>query len=163
MEFSLRYWRALAWAMGLGISLLKPAAGHAQVPPLLLGQWELRQISFVANQTVPPDILERMDNPEVAELNQAVAGGAAHLVVAFRPDGSYQFTVMGEGMPSRIETGTYSVSGKTLLAHSPGTAGGSSFDGQQLVQLTRRRLVVAFLVGPELPGVLEEVAYRRVP
>ena len=145
----------------LGAGLLKPAVVRAQVPALLPGQWEMRQISFVANQTVPPDILKQMDNPEVAELNQEIADGQTHLVVEFRPDGTYLFVVARLGQPGRIETGTYSVKGKTLLAQSPGTESGSSFDHQEMVQLSRRRLVVEFLVGDELPGVLEEVEYRR--
>ncbi|MDO7885920.1 hypothetical protein [Hymenobacter cheonanensis] len=159
----LRRWYSLFGLVCWGAGLLAAHPGRAQVPPLLLGRWELRQISFIANQTVPPDILERMDNPEVAELNQEVAAGAAHLVVEFRPDGTYHFTVMRAGQPARTEQGAYRVSGKTLLAQSPGTEGGSSFDRQQLVEVSRRRLVVRFLVGDELPGVAEELAYRRVP
>jgi hypothetical protein len=155
-------WRLLLLPVSLLMLLLKAGSVQAQVPPLLLGQWEMRQVSFLANQSVPPDILERMDNPEVAELNQEVAGGTAHLLVEFRPDGTYRFSVVRAGQPDRIETGTYSVSGKTLLAQSPATEGGSSFDGQELTQLSRRRLVVTFLVGAELPGVFEEVEYRRV-
>lgn len=150
------FWLAF-WAAGL----LAVRPGWAQVPVLLPGQWELRQISFVANQTVPPDMLARMDNPEVADLNREMASGTAHLVVEFRPDGSYQFEVQRAGQPSHTEQGTYHVSGKTLLAQSPGTEGGSSFDQQQLLELTRRRLVVQFLVGDELPGVFEELEYRR--
>jgi len=152
-------WFSLLWlAWGAGL----PAA-QAQVPPLLPGHWELRQISFVANQTVPPDILERMDNPEVATLNQEMARGAAQLLVEFRAEGTYRFTVVRAGQPSHTENGTYSVAAKTLLAQSPGTASGSSFDRQQVLVLTRRRLVLQFLVGEELPGVMEELEYRRVP
>ncbi|MGI4762168.1 MAG: hypothetical protein ACRYF0_15780 [Janthinobacterium lividum] len=159
----LRRWYFPFWLACGAASLLVAGPTRAQVPLLLPGRWELRQISFVANQTVPPDILERMDNPEVAELNQEMAGGAAHLVVEFRPDGTYRFTVGRAGQPEHTEVGTYGVSGKTLLAQSPGTEGGSSFDHQQVVVLTRRRLVVQFLVGDELPGVEEELEYRRVP
>jgi hypothetical protein len=162
MLISLVRCRLFVLLVSVGASLLGPALGHAQVPDLLAGQWQMRQISFVANQTVPPDILERMDNPEVAELNQEIAGGTAQLVVEFRPGGTYQFTVMRQGQPARVETGTYTIRGKTLLAQSPSTEGGSSFDRQEVMQLSRRRLVVQFLVGDELPGVLEEVEYRRV-
>jgi hypothetical protein len=158
-----RRWYPLFWLAFWGSGLLAAHPAWAQVPPLLLGRWQLHQISFIANQTVPPDILERMDNPEVAELNQEVAGGTAHLVVEFRSNGTYHFTVVRAGQPDRTEQGTYDVSGKTLLAQSPGTEGGSSFDRQQLVELTRRRLVIQFLVGDELPGVEEELEYRRVP
>lgn len=150
----------LGWSTSL--LLAAPGAGRAQVPAALLGQWEMRQISFVANQPVPPNIQERMDNPEVAELNQEVASGTARLLVEFRADGTYQFTVARSGQPTRVEAGTYSVRDGTLFAQSPATESGASFDNQQLGQLNRRRLVLDFQVGSELPGVLEEVEYHRV-
>lgn len=156
-------WRPVFWPISLSVaSLLGAATARAQVPALLLGQWEMRQISFVANQTVPPDMLARMDNPEVAELNQEVAAGIAHLRVEFRPDGTYRFTVQQPGQPDRLETGTYTVRAGVLLAQSPATAGGSSFNQQRLTQVSRRKLVVEFPVGEDLPGVLEEIEYRRV-
>jgi len=158
------FWRwffllGLAWEVGL----LAVWPAWAQVPPQLPGRWELRQISFVANQTVPPDIFERMNNPEVAELNREIAGGAAHLVVEFRPEGTYHFTIVRAGQPDYTERGTYSVADKVLLGQSPGMASGSSFDHQQVLALSRRRLVLQFLVGEELPGIIEELEYRRVP
>ncbi|WP_151086777.1 hypothetical protein [Hymenobacter baengnokdamensis] len=133
------------------------------MPALLPGRWELRQVSFTAAQTVPPEVLEQMNNPEVAALNQEVVSGLAHLLVEFRPDGSYQFTVARPGQPVRLETGSYAVKQGTLFAQSPATEGGSSFDNQQLIQVSRRKLVVDFLVGDALPGVREEIEYRRVP
>lgn len=139
-----------------------PLTSRAQVPAALLGQWELRQISFVTDQGAAPELLARMDNPEVAALNREVAGGTARLLVTFRPDGTYAFSITRSGQPARNETGTYYVQNKTLFAQSPATAGGSSFDHQRLVQVGRRKLVVDFLVGDELPGVTEEVEYRRL-
>ncbi len=146
----------------LAMSLVtgKPAA--AQAAALLPGRWEMRQISFIATQAVPPAVLERMDDPEVAELNQELRAGAAHLQVEFRADGTYQFTIARAGQPARLETGTYQLTATTLRAQSPGTAGGSSFDDQRVTQLTRRRLLIEFLVGENLPGILEEVEYRRI-
>jgi len=155
--------RRLRLSLSICLLAAAPAAGRAQAPAQLPGRWQLRQISFVANQTVPPAILERMDNPEVAELNQEVAAGTARLAVVFQPDGTYQFTVARAGQPDRAETGTYTVRGNLLLAQSPATPGGSSFDNQTIKQVNRRKLVVEFLVGDELPGVLEEVEYRRQP
>ena len=146
----------------LSSPLLTSATARAQVPALLPGQWELRQISFVTSQGAAPELLARMDNPEVAALNQEVAGGTAHLLVTFRPDGTYAFSVVRAGQPARNETGTYFVKNNTLFAQSPATEGGSSFDHQRLAQVSRRRLVVEFLVGDELPGVTEEVEYRRI-
>ena len=159
----LTYWQKVRWQVVLTtVGVLVGSAAQAQVPAQLLGQWELRQIAFVANQTVSHDIMERMDNPGVAELNQEVAAGAAHLLVEFRPDGTYQFSVQRPGQPASTEAGTYTVRARQLLAQSPGMAAGSSFDGQRIVQLSRRKLVVEFPVGEELPGVVEEIEYRRV-
>ena len=147
----------LVGALGL---VARPA--QAQVPPSLPGQWELHQISFTTEQAVPPEMLARMDNPEVAELNRDVAAGVAHLRVEFRPDGTYQFTIAHAGQPTHTETGTYTVQHQTIFAQSPGAAGGSSFNDQKILQLGRRKLVVSFLVGEELPGISEEVEYRRI-
>ena len=150
----------LSGLVALGLSAGGPAA--AQTAPLLPGRWEMRQISFIATQAVPPAVLERMDDPEVAELNQELRAGAAHLQVEFRADGTYQFTIARAGQPERLETGTYQLTATTLRAQSPGTAGGSSFEDQRVTQLTRHRLIIEFLVGEDLPGILEEVEYRRV-
>ena len=146
--------------LALGLAASGPAA--AQTAALLPGRWEMHQISFVATQAVPPAVLERMDNPEIAELNQELLAGAAHLQVEFRPDGTYQFTIARAGQPERLETGTYQLRADTLRAQSPGAVGGSSFEDQRVTQLSRRRLVVEFLVGDDLPGIFEEVEYRRV-
>lgn len=154
--------RLLVGLLGLGWGELRAAPAQAQVPALLLGRWEVRQISFVTTQAVPPDLLARMDNPEVAELNQELAAGVASLVVAFRPDGTYSFTITRAGQPDQVESGTYTVKDQTLFAQSAAAGSGSSFDNQRLVQVSRRRLVVEFAVGSDLPGVQEEVEYRRV-
>ena len=59
LTWQLAFKRAGLAAAGLVLAVASPA----QVPALLPGQWELRQIAFVANQTVSHDIMERMDNP----------------------------------------------------------------------------------------------------
>jgi hypothetical protein len=151
------FWRKLLPLAGL----LLLSRAHAQVPAALLGQWQLYQVSFVTDQGAAPELLARMDNPEVATLNREVTAGTSRLLVTFRPDGTYSFSIARPGQPVRNETGTYFVQNNTLFAQSPATAGGSSFDHQRLVQVGRRKLVVEFLVGEELPGVTEEVEYRR--
>ncbi|MVN76130.1 hypothetical protein GO988_07315 [Hymenobacter sp. HMF4947] len=145
----------LAWAGGL------PAV-QAQVPSLLIGKWEVRQISFIADRAVPDSILHQMDNPQVAALNNEIRDGAAHLVVEFRADGTYLFVLTNAGRVERTEHGTYAVHDHTLLGQSPTTEGGSSFNDQHLERLTRRTLIVTFQAGPELPDVLEEVEYHRL-
>lgn len=142
------------------VLLASPAA--AQSPAAgLVGRWEMRQISFLATHAVAPELLARLDNPEVAALNQAVAAGEARLLVEFAPNGTYQFRITHAGQPDHLETGTYQLRADTLLAQSPGSPSGSSLHDQHLVQLTRRKLVVEFLVGNDLPGIIEEIEYRR--
>lgn len=137
-------------------------AARAQVPRLLLGKWEVDQISLIADQNVPDSVLHRMDNPQVATLNNEIKAGVAHLIVEFRPDGTYLFTLTNAGRVERTERGTYAVQGHTLLGQSPTTEGGSSFNDQHLEHLTRRTLIVTFQAGPELPDVLQEVEYHRL-
>ncbi|MEJ7665946.1 MAG: hypothetical protein WKG07_43720 [Hymenobacter sp.] len=108
---------SLSGLLALGLAAAGPAA--AQTASLLPGRWAMRQISFIATQTVPPAMLERMDDPEVAELNQELRAGAAHLQVEFRADGTYQFTIARAGQPERLETGTYQLTASTLRAKAP--------------------------------------------
>jgi hypothetical protein len=146
---------------GLGLLLMLGSAARAQVPALLPGRWQVYQISFLAAGTVPDSVRDHLDDPQVADLNFAIMDGRAQLVVDFQTDGSYQFSVTRDGERERTETGTYSVAGSMLQAHSP-SAEGSSFNAQQLSKLSKRTLVLTFPVGPELPGVLEEIEYRRL-
>lgn len=131
-------------------------------PPTLLGRWATRQIAFTATGAVPDSVRDQLDDPEVADLNQAIFMGEAQLLVDFRADGTYQFTINRDGKQLRFETGTYSVADGHLQASSPGSADGSSFSDQQVQRLARRTLVLVFPAGPQLPGVAEEVEYRRV-
>lgn len=147
------------WCLGPLVLLVLPVG--AQVPALLPGRWEMYQISFLAADTVPDSVRDHLDDPQVADLNLAIRDGRAKLVVEFGTDGSYQFSVTRGGERVRAEAGTYSVAANTLQAHSPG-AEGASFNGQQLSKLTKRTLVLMFPAGPTLPGVAEEVEYRRL-
>lgn len=146
---------------GLG-ALLLAAPARAQVPPALPGRWEARSIGFATTSAMPDSVRDHLDDPQVADLNQAIADGEAQLLVDFHPDGTYHFTIVRDGQLLRDEAGTYSLTDTLLLAQSPGSPDGSSFHEQQVRQLTRRLLVLAFPAGPALPGVEEEVEYRRV-
>jgi hypothetical protein len=141
--------------------LLAAPAAWAQVPPLLVGQWEAREIGFVAQESVPDSVRERLDDPEVGALNVDIMRGEAQLLVDFRADGSYQFSVTRNGQVVRAESGTYSMVHDTLYARSPASVGGSSFNDQHVSRLTRRSLILTFWVGSNLPGVTEEIEYRR--
>ncbi|RZK60617.1 MAG: hypothetical protein EOO59_06750 [Hymenobacter sp.] len=143
--------------------LAHPARGQKPKEAFTLtGRWETRQIGFAITPATPDSVRDQLDNPEIADLNQAIFLGEAHLTVEFRPDSTYEFTIVRDGRNFRTETGTYSLAGNHLRASSPGSADGSSFNDQLVQRLARRTLVLAFPVGPELPGVDEEVEYRRV-
>jgi hypothetical protein len=145
----------------LPLLLLAAPAAWAQVPPLLVGQWEAREIGFVAQESVPDSVRDRLDDPQIGALNVDIMRGEAQLLVDFRADGSYQFSVTRNGQVVRAETGTYSVVHDTLYARSPNSPSGSSFNDQHLNRLTRRSLILTFWVGSELPSVTEEIEYRR--
>ncbi len=145
------------------ILLLSAAPALAQkAPPTLLGRWQTRQIAFTATAATPDSVRDQLDNPDIADLNQAIFMGEAQLIVEFRADGSYQFTINRDGKQLRFENGTYSLANGHLQASSPGSADGSSFHDQQVQKLAHRTLVLVFPAGPELPGVEEEIEYRRV-
>jgi hypothetical protein len=146
----------------LGAALLLAAPAQAQqIPADLVGQWEAYQIGFVLSGAVPDSVRDRLNDPQTADLNQALAEGSTHLRVAFRADGGYLFTVTrGEEVVQR-ENGTYSVAHGRLQASSPNSLNGSSFHDQQIRRLSRRFLVLAFPVGEYMPGIEEEVEYRR--
>jgi len=136
-------------------------AALAQVPARLPGQWAVHQIGFLADATVPSELLEHLNDPQVADLNLAIERSEAKLVVEFRADGTYQFSVVRAGQPTRTEAGRYTLVNGLLTASSP-APGGSSFHNQHLAKLTRRLLVLTFPAGDNMPGVVEEVTYYRL-
>lgn len=152
--------RAYWWPVAAALLLAAPA--QAQVPAELVGRWEAYEIGFVVNGTVPDSVRNRLDDPNTAELNHAIAEGSARLRVEFRADGGYHFTVTHGEEVMQTETGTYSVVKNRLQASSPSSREGSSFHDQHIRKLSRRVLVLAFPVGEYMPGVEEEVEYRRV-
>lgn len=133
-----------------------------KAPPTLLGRWKTYQIGFSVTPATPDSVRDQLDNSEVADLNQAIYFGEALLVVEFKADSTYDFTIMRGGETVRYETGTFSVRQGRLLASSPGSPDGSSFNDQQVQRLARRSLTLVFPVGPQMPGVNEEIEYRRV-
>jgi len=145
---------------------LVPAPALAQkapkAPPTLIGRWETRQIRFSALDTPPDSVLSKLDDPDIIDLNDAIVAGTAHLVVEFRADSTYSFTIERDGQRLRTEAGRFSLARDQLSASSPSSADGSSFDDQQVQRLARRALVLTFAMGPGFPGVKEEVEYRRV-
>lgn len=149
----------VGWCLAARL-LLAPAV-RAQVPALLPGRWEVYELGFVAEALVPDSVREQLNDPQVADLNVAIMRGETHLVVEFRPDGTYEFVITRADQQVRKEAGTYALKNGQLLAASA-APDGSSFHAQRLVKLTKRTLVLAFPVGERLPGVREEIEYRRL-
>lgn len=152
----------LPLAGSLMLALPATPALAQKAPPTLLGRWATYQIRFSAPGAVPDSTLAKLDNPDIIDLNGAMFTGEARLVVEFRPDSSYEFTIVRGGKNYRTETGTYSLRGTHLNASAPASPDGSSFHDQQIQHLTRRNLVLSFSMGPGFPGVDEEVEYHRV-
>jgi hypothetical protein len=155
-EKTIRYWLLLL------ATLLLAAPAHAQVLPGLVGQWQAYEIGFTVAETVPDSVRERLNDSQTADLNHGIAEGTAQLRVEFRADGSYRFIVMRGEETVQNENGIYSVTNGRLRASSPSSPNGSSFDGQQIRKLNRRVLLLSFPIGEQMPGVEEEVEYRRV-
>jgi len=128
----------------------------------MLGRWKTRQIGFSVTEAMPDSVRDRLENPDVADLNQDIFYGEALLIVEFKADSTYEFTIMRGGERVRYETGTFAVRQGRLLANSPRSADGASFNDQQIQKLARRSMVLTFPVGPELPGVNEEIEYVRL-
>lgn len=149
------YWLLLA-------ALLLAAPARAQVLPGLVGQWQAYEIGFTVAEMVPDSVRERLNDPQTAALNHGLAEGTTQLQVEFRADGSYRFVVMHGEEVVQNETGTYAVVRGRLRTSSPGSPSGSSFDGHQIRKLSRRVLLLSFPMGEHMPGVEEEVEYRRV-
>lgn len=158
-------WEKLRNACGywphLGAALLLAVPAQAQTPAGLIGSWEAYEIGFAVASTVPDSVRDRLNDPNTADLNHALTEGTAHLRVEFRADGGYQFTVTRGEELVQAETGTYQVVDGRLRASSPGSRSGSSFDGHQIRKLSRRVLLLSFPMGEAMPGVEEEVEYRR--
>jgi hypothetical protein len=150
-----RYWQHL------GAALLLAAPAQAQTPAGLIGRWEAYEIGFTVPDALPDSVRDRLNDPATADLNHALAEGTAHLRVEFRADGGYQFTVTRGEEVVQSETGTYQVVNGRLQASSPTSRSGSSFDGHEIRKLSRRVLLLAFPMGEAMPGVDEEVEYRR--
>ncbi|RZK16604.1 MAG: hypothetical protein EOO56_19595 [Hymenobacter sp.] len=141
--------------------LLLAFAAPAQVPALLPGRWVVQQIGFLAGTTVTNDLLERLNDPQVADLNLAIERQEAELLVEFRADGTYQFAITRAGQRVRAEAGRYTLQNGQLTASSP-APDGSSFHDQHVAKLTKRLLVLTFPAGPEMPDVVEEITYSRL-
>ncbi len=161
MKVLLKKARAHWWPLVAALLLAAPAQAQ-QIPAELIGHWEAYEIGFVPLGTLPDSVRDRLNDPQTADLNHAITEGTARLRVEFRADGGYLFTVTRGEEVVQSEIGTYSVVKGRLQASSPSSRDGSSFHDHQIRKLSRRVLLLAFPVGEYMPGVEEEVEYRRV-
>lgn len=153
--------RKTGWCLAALLLLLLPLTAPAQVPALLPGRWAVYQIGFLADATVPREMLERLNDPQVADLNLAIERKEAELLVEFRADGTYQFSITRNGQRTRAESGSYALKDGWLTASSA-APDGSSFHDQQVTKLTKRMLVLTFPADKSMPGVVEEITYYRL-
>ncbi|WBA43794.1 hypothetical protein [Hymenobacter canadensis] len=143
--------------------LLLTAAGTAQAQAPLTGRWSLRQIAFEAPATLPDSLQEKLFHSPAAETNIGISNGELTLVVEFRPDSTYTYTTTRGGRLVLTEQGTYSVRRNQLYTRSSQTTDDPLFNGQLLLELTRRKLLLQTPIWqPELQ-IFEQLEYVRLP
>lgn len=143
--------------------LLLIAAGTAQAQAPLTGRWSLLQIAFEAPITLPDSLQEQLFHSPAADTNIGISRGELTLVVEFRPDSTYTYTTTRSGRLVHSEQGTYSVRHNQLYTRSPQAQDGPLFNGQLLLELTRRKLLLQTPIWqPELQ-IFEQLEYERLP
>lgn len=154
--------RTLSWLAPLPV-LLAAVAGPARAQPTLAGRWALRQIAFEAPATLPDSLQEKLFHSPAADTNIGISSGALMLVVDFRADSTYTYTTARQGNVTHTEQGTYSVRRGRLFTRSSQAPNEPLFDGQAILELTRRRLQLQSPIWqPELQ-VFEQLEYQRLP
>jgi hypothetical protein len=157
-------WRRPVLAGLLSVLLLLVAGAEtAQAQASLTGRWSLRQIAFEAPLTLPDSLQEKLFHSPAADTNLGISSGELTLVVEFRSDSTYTYTTTRRGWLVHTEQGTYSVRHNCLYTRSPQALDGPLFDGQLLLELTRRKLLLQTPIWqPELQ-IFEQLEYVRLP
>jgi hypothetical protein len=160
--------RAHRWAsvlLALAALGLPGWVASAVVPASLVGEWQLRQVSFVAERPLSQELQEQLDDSTVAALNDALQQGRTRQVVYFRPDSTYQLDYYEDpaAAPTWTEAGTYRVAGGILAGAAPTSPNGSSFGYCRLRKLTARQLVLDFPFGADSLRIFKQLAYARRP
>ena len=136
---------------------------RAQVPPALPGRWALQQIAYEARRPLSDSLQEQLFHSPAADTNIGITNGTLLLEVEFRANGSYTYTTSRQGQVVHSEQGRYEVRGGKLYSQTADTTATPLFDGQRIVQLTRRKLL---LQSPFLDPALqlfEQLLYVRLP
>jgi hypothetical protein len=146
------------------LSLAGWAAGLPAAAPLV-GEWQLRQVSFVAERPLSHELQEQLDDSAIAVLNEGLRQGHTRQLVSFRPDGTYQLHhyEVPAPLPAWTEAGTYRLAGQVLTGLAPAAPHGSSFAQGRLRKLTARQLVLHFPFGPDSLRIFKQLAYTRRP
>ena len=141
--------------------VLGPAVG-ARAQTGLVGRWSLQQIAFEAPSTLPDSLQEQLFHSPAADTNIGITNGELALVVEFRADSTYTYTTSRRGRTVHAEQGTYELRQGRLYSQAA-TKDSPLFDGQSIVQLTRRKLLLQSpVLAPELQ-VFEQILYTRLP
>ncbi|MGY3089910.1 hypothetical protein ACVWYF_002958 [Hymenobacter sp. UYAg731] len=138
------------------------AAGPPHAAPVpLAGTWQQRQTAFVARREISHALQEQLNDSATAALNARLRRGQATIRLTLNPNGSYQRTQAGKGQEvPTTEAGTYRLGRDTLYlrAASPGPVLPSAL---RVVRLTRRVLVLEFLLWEPADAVFEQLEFRR--
>ena len=136
---------------------------RAQVPPALVGRWALQQIAYEASRPMPDTLQEQLFHSPAADTNIGISNGELLLVVDFRPDGTYCYTTSRRSKAVHTEQGRYEVRKGKLYSQATDTTATPLFDGQEIVQLTRRKMLLQSpFLNPSLQ-LFEQLLYFRLP
>jgi hypothetical protein len=136
---------------------------RAQVPPALPGRWALRQIAYEALRPLSDSLQEQLFHSPAADTNIGISNGELLLVVDFRPDGTYSYTTSRRSKAVHTERGRYEVRKGKLYSQATDTTAIPLFDGQEIVQLTRRKMLLQSpFLNPSLQ-LFEQLLYFRLP
>ncbi|MBD2714924.1 hypothetical protein KBK19_07750 [Microvirga sp. STR05] len=142
--------------------LVVASAGGAQAQTGLVGRWSLQQIAFEAPATLPDSLQEQLFHSPAADTNIGITNGELTLIVEFKADSTYTYTTSRRGRTVHSEQGTYGLRQGKLYSQAA-TKDSPLFDGQSVVQLTRRKLLLQSpILAPELQ-VFEQILYMRLP
>lgn len=133
-------------------------AGAAPVP--LAGTWQQRQTVFVARRPISHGQQEQLDDSATAALNTQLRRGQTTVCLTLRPDGRYQRTQAAKGQEPATEAGRYRLSHDTLYLR-PATAPSALPAVVRVVRLTRRVLVLEFLLWEPADAVFEQLEFGR--
>jgi len=141
----------------LSSALLTPAAAQT-----LVGEWELRQVTFMARQPLPDSLQAVLiDDSAAFTTNEQLQRHQLTVRLTLRADSTYRLHTSRPGQPATTETGTYSLRHQQLRARTT-TGEPALFDGQLLTRLTKRALVWEHPIWGDGYQVYRQLNYVRL-